>query len=57
MEGPVGGFAVYGYWRNAGLAAEHAIKVLLDGQGADQIFAGYRYYYELKIRQLWQQGR
>lgn len=52
MEGPVGGVGIYGYWRNAKLAADHGIKVLLDGQGADEIFAGYRYYYDAKLQQL-----
>ena len=57
MEGPVGGLGIYGYWRSAQLAADHGMKVLLDGQGADETFAGYRYYYEAKLRQLWEQGR
>ncbi len=57
MEGPVGGLGIYGYWRSAQLAADQGIKVLLDGQGADETFAGYRYYYEAKLRQLWEQGR
>lgn len=57
MEGPVGGLGIYGYWMNAKLSSEQGIKVLLDGQGADEVFAGYRYYYEIKIRQLWDQGR
>lgn len=56
MEEPVGGLGICGYWKNAKLAADHGVKVLLDGQGADEIFAGYRYYYDLKIRQLWEQG-
>lgn len=56
MEGPVGGLGIYGQWRNAKLAADHNIKVLLDGQGADETFAGYRYYYEHKVRQLWDGG-
>lgn len=56
MEGPVGGLGIYGYWRSAKLAADHGIKVLLDGQGADETFAGYRYYYDLKVQQLWARG-
>jgi asparagine synthase (glutamine-hydrolysing) len=56
MEGPVGGLGIYGYWRNAKQAADCGIKVLLDGQGADETFAGYRYYYEERVRQLWDEG-
>jgi len=56
MEGPVGGLGIYGYWRNAELASSCGIKVLLDGQGADELFAGYRYYYKEKLQQRWERG-
>ena len=38
---PVGGLSQYAQWRVFGLAAEHDVTVLLDGQGSDEIFAGY----------------
>lgn len=51
-EEPLPSVATYGYWLNARRAREEGIKVLLDGQGADEVFAGYRYYYELQLGKL-----
>jgi asparagine synthase (glutamine-hydrolysing) len=45
MEQPVGGLGIYAYWLNCRSASDAGFKVLLDGQGADEGFAGYRYYY------------
>lgn len=56
MEEPIGGLGIFAYWRNAKLAADCGINVLLDGQGADELFGGYRYYYESHIEQLWRRG-
>ncbi len=52
QEEPFTGTSVYGQYRVMKLARENNIKVLLDGQGADEILAGYHYflgfyYYEL----------
>lgn len=44
MEAPVGGLGIYGYWLNCRTVAGCGFKVLLDGQGSDEVFAGYRYY-------------
>ena len=56
MEGPVGGLGIYGYWLNCRTAAEHGFKVLLDGQGGDEAFAGYRYYYGARLADLQARG-
>jgi asparagine synthase (glutamine-hydrolysing) len=56
MEAPVGGLGIYGYWLNSGTAAEHGFKVLLDGQGGDEAFAGYRYYYAARLGDLADRG-
>jgi asparagine synthase (glutamine-hydrolysing) len=56
MEGPVGGLGIYGYWRNCRTAADAGVKVLLDGQGGDEAFAGYRYYYGARLGDLERQG-
>jgi asparagine synthase (glutamine-hydrolysing) len=45
QEEPVTGLSPYAQYRVMKLAHEHNIKVLLDGQGADEIFAGYIYYF------------
>jgi asparagine synthase (glutamine-hydrolysing) len=40
-ELPIGGLSQYGQWCVFRLAAENGTTVLLDGQGADEIFGGY----------------
>ena len=58
QEEPFSGTSIYGQYRIMKLIKETNIKVILDGQGADEIFAGYHYflgfyYYELlKNRQI-----
>ncbi|MCQ6963395.1 asparagine synthase (glutamine-hydrolyzing) [Methanolobus chelungpuianus] len=52
QEEPFSGTSVYGQYRVMKLAQDSGIKVLLDGQGADEVLAGYHYfhgyyYYEL----------
>jgi asparagine synthase (glutamine-hydrolysing) len=52
QEEPFTGTSVYGQYKVMELAHSTGMKVLLDGQGADEIFAGYHffkgyYYYEL----------
>ena len=55
QEEPVTGLSAYAQYVVMKLAHEHNAKVLLDGQGGDEIFAGYDYYfayyfYELVVR-------
>jgi asparagine synthase (glutamine-hydrolysing) len=40
-EEPVGSLSVYAQWRVNAAAREAGVVVLLDGQGADELFAGY----------------
>jgi asparagine synthase (glutamine-hydrolysing) len=48
QEEPVAGMAVAGQFLAYETAARHGARVVLDGQGADEIFAGYpRYQYTL----------
>ncbi|AFV22880.1 putative asparagine synthetase, glutamine-hydrolyzing [Methanolobus psychrophilus R15] len=52
QEEPFSGTSVYGQYRVMKLAKDSGVKVLLDGQGADEVLAGYHYfhgyyYYEL----------
>jgi asparagine synthase (glutamine-hydrolysing) len=41
---PFSGTGVYSQWRVMRLAAESSVRVLLDGQGADEVLAGYHYH-------------
>jgi asparagine synthase (glutamine-hydrolysing) len=40
-EEPVGSLSVYAQWRVMAAARETGVTVLLDGQGGDELFAGY----------------
>jgi asparagine synthase (glutamine-hydrolysing) len=54
---PFGGTSIYAQYRVFRLAREAGIKVMLDGQGADELFAGYRYYLPYRIAGLLARGR
>ncbi len=53
VEEPVSGLGTYGYWLNSRTVHEKGIKVLLDGQGGNEIFGGYIYYYYHRFRELY----
>lgn len=52
QEEPVNGMSPYAQYRVMKLANEHKAKVLLDGQGGDEIFAGYIYYFSYYFYEL-----
>jgi asparagine synthase (glutamine-hydrolysing) len=54
---PFGGTSIYAQYRVFRLAKEAGIKVMLDGQGADELFAGYRYYLPDRVAGLLTGGR
>jgi asparagine synthase (glutamine-hydrolysing) len=54
---PFGGTSIYAQYRVFRLARDSGIKVMLDGQGADELFAGYRNYLADRIAGLLSQGR
>src|SRR5258706_414018 len=56
QEEPVGGSGAYAQYCVARLARDHGIKVLLDGQGADEQLAGYRKFILVYLRQLVEAG-
>lgn len=53
QEGFMGSASVYAQYKVYELAKEHRIKVLLDGQGADEMLAGYQKYYHWYWQQLY----
>ncbi len=57
QDEPFGSTSIYAQYRVFRLAAEHGIKVMLDGQGADELLAGYRQYVPARLASLVQQGR
>jgi asparagine synthase (glutamine-hydrolysing) len=52
QETPYGSPMVYAQYRVMRLARENGVKVLLDGQGADELFTGYTMYYSVFFYQL-----
>lgn len=57
QEEPMGSASTYAQYRVYGLAAEQGTKVLLDGQGADEILAGYSRYYKWYWQELFRRFR
>lgn len=52
LDIPIWSTSTYAQFRVMKLAHEHNIKVVLDGQGGDELFAGYPHYYATYISQL-----
>src|SRR6185436_15082336 len=45
QDEPFGSTSIYAQWHVFGLAADNRVKVMLDGQGADEQLAGYHNYF------------
>lgn len=52
QDTPYGSPSVYAQYRVMKLAHENNVKVLLDGQGADELFTGYTMYYPVLFYQF-----
>ena len=52
QEEPFGSASIYAQYKVYELAAQHGVKVLLDGQGADETLAGYHKYYKWYWQEL-----
>ena len=57
LDQPFGSTNMYGQYLVYRLAQQNGVKVILDGQGADELMAGYSYFYIDRIRSLIHQGR
>jgi asparagine synthase (glutamine-hydrolysing) len=57
QEEPFGSASVIAQYKVYELAKQHNIKVLLDGQGADEILAGYPKYYKWYWQELFRKLR
>ncbi|PKL77176.1 MAG: asparagine synthase (glutamine-hydrolyzing) [Candidatus Melainabacteria bacterium HGW-Melainabacteria-1] len=57
QDEPTGSASVYVQWQVFALAAEHGVKVMLDGQGADEVLGGYHYFIARLLTQTLQAGR
>ena len=56
QEQPFGTFSIYAQNRVFRLAAEHGIKVMLDGQGADEMLGGYIPYSGARLASMLRRG-
>ena len=52
QEEPFGSASIYAQWCVMRLAKEHGVTVLLDGQGADEMLAGYHPYLNIVANDL-----
>lgn len=52
QEEPVGSASVYAQYKVYELAKQHGVTVLLDGQGADEVMAGYTKYFNWYLQEL-----
>ena len=52
QESPFGSASIYAQYKVYELAKQHNVKVLLDGQGADETLAGYHKYYKWYWQEL-----
>jgi asparagine synthase (glutamine-hydrolysing) len=57
QEGCMGSASVYAQYKVFKLAKQHHVKVLLDGQGADEVLAGYHKYYHWYWQELFKKDR
>lgn len=55
-ELPVGSSSQFAQWCVFGLAREHGVTVLLDGQGADETLGGYEQYFAHYVQALRENG-
>ncbi len=57
QEEPFGSASIYAQYKVYELAKQHHVKVLLDGQGADETLAGYHKYYKWYWQELFRNRR
>lgn len=56
QDEPFGSTSIYAQYCVFRAAGRHGIKVMLDGQGADELFGGYRYFIAARLASLLTQG-
>jgi asparagine synthase (glutamine-hydrolysing) len=57
QEEPFGSASINAQYKVFELAKQHGVKVLLDGQGADETLAGYHKYYKWYWQELFRKGK
>lgn len=57
QDQPFGSTSMYAQYRVFRLARENGITVMLDGQGADEMLAGYRIYLAMRMASILRRGK
>ena len=57
QEEPFGGPSIFSQWTLMQTIAANKVKVILDGQGGDEILCGYAKYFYFWLQELWRQRR
>lgn len=57
QDEPFGSTSIYAQWNVFRLAADNGVKVMLDGQGADEQLAGYHGFFGPHLASLFRHGR
>ena len=57
QDEPFGSTSIYAQWNVMRLSRQQNVTVLLDGQGGDELLAGYEHYYPFFYGQLFKHGR
>lgn len=57
QDEPFGSTSIYAQWNVFRLAAQNGVKVMLDGQGADEQLAGYHSFFGPRLAQLLRSGQ
>ena len=57
QDEPISGLGVIAQWKVMKLAKQNNVVVLLDGQGGDEIFGGYRKFLFFYLKQLIREGK
>ena len=57
QDEPFGSTSIFAQWLVFGLSAENGIKVMLDGQGADEQLCGYHIFFQYRFLELLKTGR
>ncbi len=52
QDEPFGSTSIYAQWKVFELAASHGVRVMLDGQGADEMLAGYQGFFGVRFAAL-----
>lgn len=54
QEEPFGSASIFAQWEVMKLARKQQVTVLLDGQGADELLAGYHFFFDTYLKELFQ---